>query len=322
MIIVTGGAGFIGSNIVKELNNRGRNDILIVDNLGKSEKYKNLIGLHFIDYIHKEKFFTDLESYCGGDVEAIFHEGACSDTMEYDVNYMMNNNYETSKALLKFCDFRAIPLIYASSASTYGGGKNGFTEGDKFEDALNPYAFSKLAFDRYVRQFLPNAQTKIIGLRYFNVYGPQEHHKGKMASIFYQLYNQIKQTGSAKLFEGTGGYGDGEQRRDFIYVKDVVKVNLWALDSDIKNGVYNCGTGQAHTYNEAAQAVIDALGTGKIEYRDFPETLKGKYQSYTEADTTQLINAGYNAGFTDFKQAVKEYCDLVDKNGGYYSYVE
>lgn len=322
MIIVTGGAGFIGSNIVKELNNRGRNDILIVDNLGKSDKYKNLVGLHFIDYIHKEKFFTDLESYCGGDVEAIFHEGACSDTMEYDVNYMMNNNYETSKALLKFCDFRAIPFIYASSASTYGGGKNGFTEGDKFEDALNPYAFSKLAFDRYVRQFLPNAQTKIIGLRYFNVYGPQEHHKGKMASIFYQLYNQIKQTGSAKLFKGTGGYGDGEQRRDFIYVKDVVKVNLWALNSDIKNGVYNCGTGHAHTYNEAAQAVIDALGTGKIEYRDFPETLKGKYQSYTEADTTQLINAGYNAGFTDFKQAVKEYCDLIEKNGGYYAYVE
>ena len=320
MIIVTGGAGFIGSNIVKELNNRGRTDILIVDNLGSSEKYKNLIGLHFVDYIHKEKFFKDLESYCGGDVEAIFHEGACSDTMEYDVNYMMNNNYETSKALLKFCDFRAIPLIYASSASTYGGGKNGFTEGDKCEDALNPYAFSKLAFDRYVRQFLANAQTKIIGLRYFNVYGPQEHHKGKMASIFYQLYNQIKQTGSAKLFKGTGGYSDGEQRRDFIYVKDVVKVNLWALDSNIPSGIYNCGTGQAHTYNEAAQAVINALGTGKIEYRDFPETLKGKYQNYTEADTTQLLNSGYNAGFTDFNQAVKEYCDLLEQNGGYYTY--
>ena len=322
MIIVTGGAGFIGSNIVKELNNRGRNDILIVDNLGKSEKYKNLIGLHFIDYIHKEKFFAELDSYCGGDVEAIFHEGACSDTMEYDVNYMMKNNYETSKTLLKFCDFRAISFIYASSASTYGGGKNGFTEGDKFEDALNPYAFSKLAFDRYVRQFLPNAQTKIIGLRYFNVYGPQEHHKGKMASIFYQLYNQIKQTGSAKLFKGTGGYADGEQRRDFIYVKDVVKVNLWALDNNVASGIYNCGTGQAHTYNQAAQAVINALGTGKIEYRDFPETLRGKYQNYTESDTTQLINAGYNGGFNDFDSAVKEYCDMLDKNGGYYSYVD
>ena len=320
MIIVTGGAGFIGSNIVKELNNRGRTDILIVDNLGSSEKYKNLIGLHFVDYIHKETFFSDLKSYCSGDVEAIFHEGACSDTMEYDVNYMIKNNFETSKVLLKFCTSHMIPFIYASSASTYADGKNGFTEGDKYEGALNPYAFSKLVFDRYVRRFIPHNKNKIIGLRYFNVYGPQEHHKGKMASIFYQLYNQIKETGKAKLFKGTGGYGDGEQRRDFIYVKDVVKVNLWALDNDIPNGVYNCGTGQAHTYNEAAQAVIEALGTGKIEYCDFPESLKGKYQSFTQADTKQLLKVGYKGGFTDFKQAVKEYCDLLEKNGGYYTY--
>ena len=320
MIIVTGGAGFIGSNIVKELNNRGRTDILIVDNLGSSEKYKNLIGLHFVDYVHKEDFFGDLKSHCIGDVEAIFHEGACSDTMEYDVNYMMKNNYETSKALLKFCTAHTIPFIYASSASTYADGHNGFTEGDKCEGALNPYAFSKLVFDRYVRRFIPHTKSKIIGLRYFNVYGPQEAHKGKMASIFYQLYNQIKETGSAKLFKGTGGYGDGEQRRDFIYVKDVVKVNLWALDSNIPNGIYNCGTGHAHTYNEAAQAVIDALDSGKIEYRDFPEGLKGKYQSFTQADTNQLLKAGYKDGFTEFKQAVKEYCDLLDKNGGYYSY--
>lgn len=320
MIIVTGGAGFIGSNIVKELNNRGRTDILIVDNLGNSEKYKNLIGLHFVDYVHKEVFFGDLKSHCSGDIDAIFHEGACSDTMEYNVNYMMSNNYETSKALLHFCTSHMIPFIYASSASTYADGRNGFVEGDKCEGALNPYAFSKLIFDRYVRRFIPHTKSKIVGLRYFNVYGAQEAHKGKMASIFYQLYNQIKDTGSAKLFKGTGGYGDGEQRRDFIYVKDVVKVNLWALDNNIPNGVYNCGTGQAHTYNEAAQAVIDALGTGKIEYRDFPEGLKGKYQSFTQADTTQLLKVGYKGGFTDFKQAVKEYCDLLEKNGGYYSY--
>ncbi len=321
MIIVTGGAGFIGSNIVKELNNRGRSDILIVDNLGKSEKYKNLIGLHYLDYIHKEKFFSDLNNF-NADVEAIFHEGACSDTMEYDVNYMMKNNFETSKQLLKFCDSKKIPFIYASSASTYGGGKNGFTEGDKFEDALNPYAFSKLTFDRYVRNFLKNSSTKIIGLKYFNVFGPQEIHKGKMASIFYQLYKQIKTTGIAKLFKGIDGYGDGEQRRDFIYVKDVVKINLWAMENDIKNGIYNCGTGQAHTYNESAQAVINALGKGRIEYIDFPETLKGKYQNYTQADTAQLINAGYNGGFTDFNSAVKEYCEILERNGGYYSYVD
>ena len=320
MIIVTGGAGFIGSNIVKELNNRGHNEILIVDNLGSSDKYKNLIGLHFIDYQHKEKFFANLDNF-SDDVEAVFHEGACSDTMEYNVNYMIDNNYNSSKALLHFCNSRKIPFIYASSASTYGGGKNGFSEVDKCEDALNPYAFSKLLFDRYVKKFISNSNCKIIGLKYFNVYGPQENHKGKMASIFYQLYNQIKQTGIAKLFKGTDGYSNGEQLRDFIYVKDVVKVNLWCFENDIASGIYNCGTGKAHTYNEAAQAVINAMGTGKIEYRDFPEVLRGKYQNYTQADETKLVNAGYDLGFTDLNQAVKEYCELLDKNGGYYSYV-
>ena len=327
MIIVTGGAGFIGSNIVKELNRRGRNDILIVDNLGSSEKYKNLIGLHFLDYQHKENFFANLEDF-SSDVEAVFHDGACSDTMEYDVNYMMNNNYRTSKALLHFCDFNGIPFIYASSASTYGGGKKGFREGDECEDALNPYAFSKLAFDRYVRKFLAdpdsrfnrNGRSKVIGLKYFNVYGPQECHKGKMASIFYQMYNQIKKAGVVKLFKGIDGYADGEQRRDFVYVKDVVKVNLFCLEHDVEDGIYNCGTGQAHTYNEAAQAVIEALGRGKIEYIDFPEGLRGKYQNFTQADPTNLLKAGYDGGFTELKQAVKEYCDLLEENGGYYSY--
>lgn len=325
MIIVTGGAGFIGSNLVKTLNERGRSDILIVDNLGNSAKYKNLIGLHYKDYVHKEKFFADVEKSISdhdAKIDVIFHEGACSDTMEYNVNYMMNNNYETSKALLKYCANNEIPLIYASSASTYGSGKNGFREGDECEDALNPYAFSKLSFDRYLRQVLPNIKSKVVGLKYFNVYGPQEAHKGKMASIFYQLYNQIKAEGIAKLFKGTAGYADGEQRRDFVYVKDVVNVNLWAFESDVKSGVYNCGTGQAHSYNEAAKAVIDALGTGRIEYRDFPETLVGKYQSYTQADVTALIKAGYKGGFTDFNQAVKDYCEILEKNGGYYSYVE
>ena len=325
MIIVTGGAGFIGSNIVKELNNRGRTDILIVDNLGESDKYKNLIGLHFMDYCHKSEFIYDLteeDKFNNSNIEAIFHEGACSDTMEYDVNYMMQNNYDYSKSLLKYCIGRRIPFIYASSASTYGDGHNGFREGDECESALNPYAFSKLLFDRYVRQIMNDVHSKIIGLKYFNVYGPQEIHKGKMASIFYQIYNQIKDTGCTKLFKGTNGYADGEQRRDFIYVKDVVKVNLWCLENDIKNGIYNCGTGQAHTFNESAQAVIDSVGSGKIEYRDFPEILVGKYQNYTQSDNSKLIAAGYKGGFTDFKQAVNEYCQLLKKNGGYYSYVE
>ena len=321
MIIVTGGAGFIGSNIVKELNRQGRDDILIVDDLKDGQNYKNLRGLKFLDYRYKDDFLESVEEddFDGTDVDAVFHEGACSDTMEYDVNYMMSVNYEYSKAMLHYCLEHRIPFLYASSASTYGAGANGFTEGDDCEDALNPYAYSKLAFDRYVRQILPEAHSRVVGLRYFNVYGPQEQHKGKMASIFYQLYNQIKEDGTARLFEGYDGYGPGEQRRDFIYVKDVVKVNLWFWREKGPNGIFNCGTGTAHTYNEAAQAVIDALGMGAIEYRAFPEVLKGKYQSFTEADTARLLAAGYDGGFYDMRDAVKEYCDFLDA-GGYFSY--
>ena len=308
-------------NIVKTLNEKGRHDILVVDDLQGGENYKNLKGLHFLDYRHKDDFLDSIENddFDGSDIDAVFHEGACSDTMEYDVNYMMKVNYEYSKHLLHFCLQHRIPFLYASSASTYGGGKNGFTEGDKCEDALNPYAFSKLLFDRYVRQIMPDASSQIVGLKYFNVYGPQEHHKGKMASIFYQLYKQVKNTGVAKLFKGIDGYGDGEQRRDFVYVKDVVKVNLWFWENKGKNGIYNCGTGKAHTYNEAAQAVIDAVGAGKIEYIDFPEVLRGKYQNYTESDPANLLAAGYDGGFYDMKDAVKEYCDFLDK-GGYFNY--
>lgn len=321
MIIVTGGAGFIGSNIVKELNRQGREDILIVDDLKDGQNYKNLRGLKFIDYQHKDDFLRSVEDddFDGTDIDAVFHEGACSDTMEYDVNFMMKVNYEYSKTLLHFCLEHRVPFMYASSASTYGSGKHGFREGDECEDALNPYAYSKLAFDRYVRQVLPEAHSQVVGLKYFNVYGPQEHHKGKMASIFYQLYNQINETGVAKLFKGIEGYGDGEQRRDFVYVGDVVKVNLWFWENNGPSGIYNCGPGHAHTYNEAAQAVIDAMGKGHIEYRDFPEVLKGKYQCFTEADITKLLAAGYDGGFHDMKDAVAEYCHFLDE-GGYFVY--
>ena len=319
MIIVTGGAGFIGSNIVKALNERGRDDILIVDNLGKGEKYKNLIGLKFYDYVHRDNFLTSVTEgdFDDFDIEVIFHEGACSDTMEYDVNYMIKTNYEYSKTIFNFCADNEVDLIYASSASTYGSGDNGFTENETCEDALNPYAFSKLLFDRYVRENLDEIENKVIGLRYFNVFGPQEFHKGRMASIAFQMYNQIKNTGVIKLFKGTDGYADGEQRRDFIFVKDVAKVNLWCWENDIENGVYNCGTGNATTFNAVAQAVISALGKGKIEYIDFPETLQGKYQSFTQADTRKLLNAGYDGGFTNINDAVKQYCKFLDE-GGYY----
>ena len=322
MIVVTGGAGFIGSNIVHELNIRGRTDILIVDDLTGEEKYKNLMGLHFIDYQHKDDFlatFTKSDFY-GLEIDAIFHEGACSDTMEYDVNYMMKTNYEYSKALLNFCVNRQVPFIYASSASVYGDGKKGFRESDECEHALNPYAFSKLMFDRYVRQFMGEAKSKIIGLRYFNVFGPQEHHKGKMASIFYQMYKRMKLGGKiVKLFKGTEGYADGEQQRDFVYVKDVVKVNLWCMENNLPNGVYNCGTGRAQTFNQAAQAMIDAHGSGKIEYTPFPDELRGKYQSYTQADMRKLIGAGYKNPFTPLNSAVREYYQFLEK-GGYFSY--
>ncbi|MBQ7703973.1 MAG: ADP-glyceromanno-heptose 6-epimerase [Selenomonadaceae bacterium] len=319
MIIVTGGAGFIGSNIVKALNDRGRKDILIVDNLGKTEKYKNLIGLKFMDYVQREDFlrFVADDELDAGEIEVIFHDGACSDTMEYDVNYMMKLNYEYSKELFHYCADNEIEFIYASSASTYGDGENGFREIETCESALNPYAFSKLLFDRYVRQNLYEVESKVIGLRYFNVFGPQEFHKGRMASIALQMYNQIKKSGVIKLFKGTDGYLDGEQRRDFIYVKDVAKVNLWCFENEIASGVYNCGTGNATTFNAVAQAVISALGKGEIEYIDFPKELEGKYQSFTQADTRKILSAGYDGGFTDINDAVQEYCKFLNE-GGYY----
>jgi len=317
MIIVTGGAGFIGSNIVRALNERGRTDILIVDNLGNSEKYKNLIGLRFVDYRHKEDFIKNLDS-AAQNVEAIFHNGACSNTMEYDVNFMMNSNYEYSKELFKLCIRKKIPFIYASSAAVYGLGKKGFREEEACEAPINPYAFSKLLFDRYVRQFLGKIDSKIIGLRYFNVYGPQESHKGKMASIFYQIYKRMKLGGGPRLFKGTDGYRDGEQKRDFIYVKDVAKINLWCLDNPIANGIYNCGTGHAHTFNDVAKAMIESMHSKmRTTYCEFPDELIGKYQSYTEADMKKIQAAGYKGGFTNFVVAVEEYCRFLEA-GGYY----
>lgn len=320
MIIVTGGAGFIGSNIVKGLNDRGRSDILIVDDLGSDEKYRNLVGLRYADYCHKDKFLAEVADggFRAAPVEAIFHQGACSDTMEYNCNYMIANNYEYSKTLLHFCLERKIPYLYASSASTYGAGERGFREEEACEGALNPYAFSKLDFDRYVRRLLPQTTSMVVGLKYFNVYGPQEHHKGRMASIVYQLYRQASESGVVKLFKGIDGYGDGEQKRDFIYVKDVVKVNFHFFDKGGRSGVYNCGTGEAQTFNAVASAVIQASGKGRIEYVDFPEVLRGKYQSFTEADLSKLREAGYWEPFTGLAAAVADYVGLLKATGGYY----
>ena len=320
MIIVTGGAGFIGSNIVKKLNERGIDDILVVDDLTDGRKCRNLQSLQFADYMDYEDF-ADLMadgSFDCGPVEVIFHEGACSDTMNYDGRYMMKNNYEGSKDILHYCLERRIPLLYASSASTYGSGKNGFREVSDCEEALNPYAFSKLQFDRYVRRILPYAQSQVAGFRYFNVFGPQENHKDRMASLIFQKYHELKEKGKITLFEGTAGYENGGQIRDFIYVNDVVKV-LFYWEHPELSGIYNCGTGTGHTFNEFVKGIIDYCGTGSIEYVPFPEILKGKYQSFTTADTTKLTDAGYDKGFTPLVDAVKEYCELLDKHDGYFA---
>ena len=319
MIIVTGGAGFIGSNIVKGLNERGREDILIVDNLTNMVKFKNIQGLKALDYMDKQNFIEAIKNgkFDDANIEVIFHEGACSDTMEYNGKYMMENNFEYTKTLMHFALKKKIQLIYASSASTYGSGKHGFSEKPACEEALNVYAFSKLFFDNYARRYFDAAESQIVGLRYFNVYGPQENHKGKMASMIFQMFNQWKAEGKVKLFEGIDGYGNGEQVRDFIYVKDVVKVNFFFWDHPELKGIYNCGTGHAHTFNTLAKGVLKYFGSGELEYVPFPEVLRGKYQSFTEADSSKLLAAGYDGGFTDIEEAIAEYCALLDKNDGY-----
>lgn len=319
MIIVTGGAGFIGSNIVKQLNERGRNDILIVDDLTDGSKIRNLQMLDYYDYVDCIDFDDAVanNTFDIGPIEVVFHQGACADTMNYDGRYMMHNNFEGTKNLFHYCQERRVPFIYASSASTYGHGKNGFTEKPECEEALNPYAYSKLFFDRYLRRFEKDLQSQVVGLRYFNVFGPNENHKGNMASLVRQLFYKLRETGEITLFEGTDGYGDGEQVRDFIYVKDVVNVNFFFWEHPEISGIFNCGTGEAKSFNRFMKAVIDYNGSGNLRYIPFPEVLKGKYQSFTEADTTKLMAAGYDKGFTKLEDAVAEYCELLDHNEGY-----
>lgn len=313
MIIVTGGAGFIGSNIVKSLNERGRTDILVVDDLEDGVKFKNIADCEIHDYMDKDDF---IEHIRGGavfaePVEAIFHEGACSSTTEWDGRFMMRNNYEYSKTLLHYCLDNRAAYLYASSASVYGGGSV-FSESREFEEPLNVYGYSKFLFDQYVRRHLPTAQSQIVGFRYFNVYGPRESHKGSMASVAFHHYNQIRDAGKVRLFEGTDGYGHGEQRRDFIYVGDAVAVNLWFLDHPEKSGIFNLGTGRSQPFNDIARAAIAHHGRGDIEYIPFPDHLKGRYQSFTEADIGALRAAGYADPFKTVEEGVAEYMQWLD----------
>ena len=320
--IVTGAAGFIGSNIVKALNQRGITDIVAVDNLTKADKFLNLVDCEVAEYVDKKDFLDVVEvGELGGDIDGVLHQGACSDTMESDGRYMMDNNYRYSLSLLEWCQEEAVPFIYASSASVYGGG-NVFSEERRHESPLNVYGYSKFLFDQAVRARLDEASAQIAGFRYFNVYGPRENHKARMASVAYHFFNQYRASRKIMLFEGTEGYAHGEQRRDFVSVEDVVKVNLHFLDNQELSGIFNLGTGRSQTFNDVAVAALNACRAldGKealsldeiksqrlIEYIPFPDALKGKYQSFTEADVTKLRAAGYVEPFLTVEQGVASY---------------
>ncbi|QWA11074.1 ADP-glyceromanno-heptose 6-epimerase [Sodalis ligni] len=308
MIVVTGGAGFIGSNIVKSLNNVGYNDILVVDNLKDGTKFVNLADLDITDYMDKEDFIGSIIAGDDfGDIEAVFHEGACSSTTEWDGKYMMDNNYQYSKELLHYCLERTIPFLYASSAATYGGRTENFIEQRQYEQPLNVYGYSKFLFDQYVRTLLPQTDSQICGFRYFNVYGPREGHKGSMASVAFHLNNQILAGENPKLFSGSEGF-----KRDFIYVGDVAEVNLWFWQNGV-SGIFNCGTGRAESFQAVADAVLDFHKKGQIEYIDFPEKLKGRYQAYTQADLTQLRAAGYDKPFKTVAEGVCAYLAWLNR---------
>ncbi|MFQ5598165.1 MAG: ADP-glyceromanno-heptose 6-epimerase [Nitrospiria bacterium] len=313
MIIVTGGAGFIGSNLVKGLNNTGRTDLIIVDHLKKGGKFRNLVDLDFLDFIDKTDFLTRIQAIdpFSGPIEAIFHQGACSSTVEWDGRYMLQNNYDYSKVLLQYALEREIPFLYASSAATYGAGST-FVEERRYEAPLNVYGYSKFLFDQYVRRQLPKTKTQIAGMRYFNVYGPREAHKEDMASVTFHFNRQLRESGTIKLFEGSDGFANGEQRRDFIYVEDTAAVNLWFLAHPEVSGIFNVGTGRSQTFNDVARAVIAWHGRGKIEYIPFPEDLRGAYQSFTEADLTALRKAGYADAFKTVEEGVSDYMDWLN----------
>jgi ADP-L-glycero-D-manno-heptose 6-epimerase len=325
-IVVTGAAGFIGSNIVRALNARGHDNILAVDNLGKGDKFRNLVDCEIADYVDKEEFVARLS---GGDfdddLEAVLHQGACSDTLETDARYMLRNNYRYSVTLLEHCQDNDVPLLYASSASVYGAGRV-FREERAHEAPLNVYGYSKFLFDQYVRRVLPDHTSQIAGFRYFNVYGPRETHKGRMASVVHHFVRQFRTEGRVRLFEGSEGYGPGEQRRDFVCVEDVVRVNLHFLEQRERSGIFNLGTGHATSFNEVAAAVINAcraldgqpartiadlVSEGAIGYIPFPGDLAGKYQSFTQADVTRLRAAGYSAPMLDIDAGVRRYVESL-----------
>jgi ADP-L-glycero-D-manno-heptose 6-epimerase len=326
--VVTGAAGFIGSNIVKGLNARGESDIIAVDDLTQGDKFRNLADLKIADYVDADLFYDGFSDGHFGKVEAVFHEGACSDTMETDGKYMMDNNYTLSCGLFNACQERGARLLYASSAATYGDSDT-FRESPEFERPLNVYGYSKLLFDQRMRRELGDDFSsasrrkgrQVAGFRYFNVYGPREQHKGRMASVAFHQFNQFREQGKVKLFGDYEGYAAGEQMRDFVFVDDVVAVNLWFLDHPDRSGLFNLGSGRAQPFNDVAATVLNSLAApgarlhtagefasqGLIEYIPFPEALRGKYQCFTQADLTKLRAAGCDHAFADVQTGVAKY---------------
>ncbi len=320
-IIVTGAAGFIGSNIVKALNERGEQRVIAVDNLTRADKFKNLVDCEIDDYLDKTEFVARFKRGDFGKVRAIFHEGACSDTMETDGRFMMENNFRYSRDVMDTCLEQGVQFLYASSAAVYGGSSE-FVERRDVEKPLNVYGYSKFLFDQIVRQILPKARTQIAGFRYFNVYGQRENHKGRMASVAFHNFNQFRAEGKVKLFGEYNGYGAGEQTRDFVSVEDVAKVNLFFLDHPEKSGIFNLGTGRAQPFNDIASTVVNSLRAiegeaslslaelvqrGLIEYIPFPDALRGKYQCFTQANQSKLRAAGYDAPFLSVQEGVDRY---------------
>ena len=310
MIAVTGGAGFIGSNIIKGLNDAGEAEILVVDNLSNGEKHLNLNSLSIADYIDKNDYLSNLDKL--QNVSTVFHQGACTSTTEQDGKYMMFNNYEYSKILLNYCLKNKINFIYASSAAVYGNGEKGFIEERESEYPLNVYGFSKFAFDNYVRRILPKAESQVMGLRYFNVYGPQENHKGRMASVAFHLFHQLQETGKMKLIEGSTGFN-----RDFIHVADTVKINLHFYESKT-SGIFNAGTGKTRIFEDIATTIQHLHGSGKLENIPFPEDLRGKYQEFTEAGLNNLRSAGFTEEFMSLEEGVRQYYQQLSDTDGRY----
>lgn len=331
-IVVTGAAGFIGSNIVKALNARGETDIIAVDNLTRGDKFVNLVDCEISDYLDKQDFISLIGSGdFDGEIRAILHQGACSDTMNHDGKYMMENNYQYTLELFEFCQVEEIPFLYASSAATYGKGSV-FKEERQHEGPLNVYGYSKFLFDQVLRRRMKEGLTaQVAGFRYFNVYGPQEQHKGRMASVAFHNFNQYRESGKVKLFGGYDGWDNGSQSRDFVSVEDVVNVNLFFLDNPDKSGIFNLGSGRAQPFNDVAVATVNAcrrhegkpaltlaelVQQGILEYIEFPEALKGKYQSFTQADIGMLREAGYDAPMLTVEQGVDRYVDwLIARQG-------